>query len=91
MSIVLFFIKLAIASSVLNILYRQAYNILFFYIGRPYLWMATVFSIGFLWFLLGAVLDWSFIFDCLGCIDCSSPQHPAKVTYFKRRNGPVVG
>jgi len=46
---------IAVMVAVLNILFRQSYNILFFAFGQPHIWIAVVAVLGFLWIGLGTI------------------------------------
>jgi hypothetical protein len=60
MSFLFFVLKVAVSEFVLNVLYRQSYNLLFFYLRKPTLWIIAVGCLGFLWFLIGSILNFSF-------------------------------
>ena len=83
MSILIFFLKVAVSSSILNILYRQSYNLLFFYLHKPYLWIAFVGSLGIFWFLVGSYYDFSFNVVCWSAIVAFAQNVPPKSPFSK--------
>jgi hypothetical protein len=62
-------IEIALFSFVLSVLYRQSYNLFFFYLKKPLLWIVFVGFLPIIWFSLGVILHlsttvvwWSSIF-----------------------------
>ena len=78
MSFLFFVLKVAVSVSILNILYRQSYNIFFFYLHKPFLWIAFVGSLGFLWFLVGSFYNFSFNVVCWSAIIAFALNVPPK-------------
>ncbi len=52
-------VEVAIFSFVLSVLYRQSYNLLFFYLKKPLLWILFVGFLPLLWFSLGVIFHLS--------------------------------
>ena len=52
-------LEVAIFSFVLSVLYRQSYNLLFFYLKKPLLWILFVGFLPLLWFSLGRIFHLS--------------------------------
>ena len=52
-------LEVAIFSFVLSVLYRQSYNLLFFYLKRPLLWIIFVGFLPLFWFSLGVIFHMS--------------------------------
>jgi hypothetical protein len=52
-------LEVAIFSFLLSVLYRQSYNLLFFYLKKPLLWILFVGFLPILWFSLGVIFHLS--------------------------------